>query len=457
MNTLYSAHVINTAFKTLTTYAGSITDKTDIQKIKNRFKTDLNLTLIMLKELLSITTANGYLPVTHRDMMTMMQEIERMITRINNLQDGQQTQVAEITRLLETYSTYNFSDIEVYNAERWIDIEVDNLHNDFLEDSMVNDMDKIANSININRPFNIFSPRCQTGLLLEKFKSYGDCTAYGLESNSYCHRRAKDRLDRVIKGEMQGSKISNDCFDIMHLTPPVSWKKEIGATGNLLEKKEKAWLRNVIKYLRKDGILIFTLPVTRLTADMAFVFSKLLADVQVIKASTTTSLEFVHVIGKKNITKDSRKDVYAYLSNLNKINDLPTELDSNYELAQGGIVAPELFRGSVLDESELEQLINTSGLMTSFWQQQEIEQKDSNVRPLLPFNMGQIGLVLTSGCLDGIVEEYEGQYHAIKGMVTKIRDFNNNIEENDETSIETISNKVQINLLTPDGQFIELA
>ena len=71
--------------------------------------------------------------------------------------------------------------------------------------------------------------------------------------------------------------------------------------------------------------------------------------------------------------------------------------------------------------------------------------------------MGQIGLVLTSGCLDGVVEEYEGQYHAIKGMVTKVRDFNNSREDNDETSIETISNKVQINLLTPDGQFIELA
>ena len=79
------------------------------------------------------------------------------------------------------------------------------------------------------------------------------------------------------------------------------------------------------------------------------------------------------------------------------------------------------------------------------------------MRPLLPFNMGQIGLVLTSGCLDGVVEEYEGQYHAIKGMVTKVRDFNNSREDNDETSIETISNKVQINLLTPDGKFIELA
>ena len=95
--------------------------------------------------------------------------------------------------------------------------------------------------------------------------------------------------------------------------------------------------------------------------------------------------------------------------------------------------------------------------MSSFWKQHEIEEKDTSMRPLLPFNMGQIGLVLTSGCLDGVVEEYEGQYHAIKGMVTKVRDFNNSRENNDETSIETISNKVQINLLTPDGKFIELA
>ena len=137
--------------------------------------------------------------------------------------------------------------------------------------------------------------------------------------------------------------------------------------------------------------------------------------------------------------------------------ELPTELDFKYELASGGIITPELFRGSVLDEEELEQIINTSGLMSSFWKQHEIEQNESNIRPLLPFNMGQIGLVLTSGCLDGVVEEYEGQYHAIKGMVTKVRDFNNSREDNDETSIETISNKVQINLLTPDGQFIELA
>ena len=63
--------------------------------------------------------------------------------------------------------------VELLNYE-----EVDNYYNDFLEEAMIADIEKIANSININRPFNVFSPRCQTGLLLEKFKSYGECTAY---------------------------------------------------------------------------------------------------------------------------------------------------------------------------------------------------------------------------------------------------------------------------------------
>ena len=95
--------------------------------------------------------------------------------------------------------------------------------------------------------------------------------------------------------------------------------------------------------------------------------------------------------------------------------------------------------------------------MESFFKKQEIETNEQNARPLMPFNMGQIGLVLTSGCLDGTVEEYEGQYHAIKGMVTKIKHVDNDIDNNEESILETISNKVQINIITPDGKFIELA
>lgn len=459
MNNLYSAYTIKNTLNLLTAYKKSISSKSDLQKIKNRFIGDINLMTTFLQELI-FATREGYttLPVSCRQMIRMQNDLENMIPRIRNLQEGEQIQINEITNKLEEFKEYSFSEFSLYEAERWVSYLEDNLHDSEREELNSRDVHTIMSNINTNRPYNIFSPRCGKGQGLQFIKNYGEATTYGLEERENYHPIAKNVLDRVIKGKMQGSKISNDCFDIMHVVPPISWIAEIGATGNLIEKKEKSWLRNTIKYLRKDGILIFTLPKTRLTRDMAFIFSKLLEDVQVLKASNVSGeLDYIHVIGKKHIVKDSRNDVYAYLSNIPNMEILPTELDITYDLPSGGINLPELFRGSVLDESELEYLIANSGLISSFWKQQEIEEKDTNMRPLLPFNMGQIGLVLTSGCLDGVVEEFEGQYHAIKGMVTKVRDFNNSVENNDETSIETISNKVQINLLTPDGKFIELA
>lgn len=458
MITLYSAYTIKNTLNLLSAYAKSINDKTDMIKAKNRFLTDINLIITMTNELLLTTRPNCNLSVAHRDMNLMQNNLKDMINEIQNLKENQQEELKKIVTLLETYKEWQFDKIDTYDTERWVDYLNDNIYDEDIEELSDIDANKIMNHINLNRPYNIFSPRCGKGLGLEIMSKHGECTSYGLEARDICHVMAKALLSRVIKGELSGSKISNDCFDIMHVCPPVSWTVEIGATGNLIEKKEKSWLRNTIKYLRKDGILIFTIPVTRCTKDMAYIFARFLDNVQVISSSlSTNNLNYVHIIGKKHITKEAKQEIYTYLSNLPELAQLPIELDFNYNLASGGINTPELFRGSVLDESELEYLINNSGLMTSFWKQHEIEEKNTDMRPLLPFNMGQIGLVLTSGCLDGIVEEYEGQYHAIKGMVTKVRDFNNSRETDDETSIETISNKVQINLLTPNGDFIELA
>ena len=77
--------------------------------------------------------------------------------------------------------------------------------------------------------------------------------------------------------------------------------------------------------------------------------------------------------------------------------------------------------------------------------------------PPLPFNIGQVGLVLTSGCLDGVIEEMDGINHVIKGMTTKV--MSTNREELDDNKIkctETINNQVKINVFTADGKFIQL-
>ena len=67
--------------------------------------------------------------------------------------------------------------------------------------------------------------------------------------------------------------------------------------------------------------------------------------------------------------------------------------------------------------------------------------------------------MLTSGCLDGEIEELDGQYHVIKGMVKK----DTIIEEvptekrGDKETRTTYVNKVQINVITPDGTIKTLA
>lgn len=459
MATMYSAGTIKNTLTLLSNYANSINQKTDIVKAKNRALNDLKLVQTMLNEL-AYTIDTNYVPMTKRELIAMditVKDFTKNIETANNVEVVQRNIQAIIALFEEDDILNRFDNYDMTDAFMWVRYLENNTYDAEREELSVADAREIMGHVNINRPFNVFSPRCGKGQSLLLLGNFGDGTTYGLEGRNSIHREARDVLNRTIKGEISGSKISNDVFDIMHIAPEISWKSEYGVTGNLLEKREKSTLRNCIKYVRKDGILIYTIPCTRLTKDMAFIFSKLLKDVQILKASVPNGLPYIHVIGKKAITKEAKEDVYTYLRNID-IKNLPTHLsDMKYNLASGGIKTPELFRGSVLDEAELNNLIEHSGLYDSFWEQQELDINKKEINPLLPFTMGQIGLVLTSGCLDGVVEEYQGQYHAIKGMVTKIKNTSNSRADNNETSIETISNKVQINIMTPDGQFIELA
>lgn len=448
-NRLYASQIIENNLKALSKFKDTLNEKSDMKKTKNRVLNDLKLINTMCEELLTITTLNS---ANTQQIMTLSRYIDRNENQVRHAEN-----IDAIKDVLNRMNDYKDNEWSLYTLAYTRSYIMDLVSGsrsviDYLDDI---DAEKIMSNINTNRDFSIFSPRAFDGeaLLRLSANSTKKAVTYGLESNDYYHAQAKQVVDRMIKGKMQGSTISNKVFDILQIILPVSWTVKLGVTGNLLEKEEKTTLRNTIKYLRDDGILICTIPKTRITRDMAVLFSKILKDVQVLKRDDDDL--FVYVIGKKHIQSDIREDVYKTLINVDV--NIKDNLEYKYDLPNGGILQPDFFRGSVLDEDELISLTHSSGLMSSFWKSQEIKEKDDSIRPLLPFNMGQIGLVLTSGCLDGTVEEYPGQYHAIKGMVTKIRNVENSRENQNETSIETISNKVQINLITPNGEFIELA
>ena len=98
-------------------------------------------------------------------------------------------------------------------------------------------------------------------------------------------------------------------------------------------------------------------------------------------------------------------------------------------------------------------------MLENSFNSQKIKKTDEDIRkPLLPFNIGQLGLVLTSGCLDGIVEEKDGNCHLIKGRVSKqVIQTETNIRQGLNEVTETTVNKVEINVLLPNGEFKTLA
>ena len=449
---LYAGYSIKKSIDTLMNYKKMINQKTEIIKMQTRLDSELSSMLKFTDELLNIIQYDDC--VDRGQLIYLKDSILKGMRELSDIKDFNDT--IRIINYYLDFQSIGLQNIDLYDAKPVVRYLSDNSYN-VVEELSLNDCVKIMSSININRDFNVFSSRARSGSTLEKIKSLSldKATIYALEEKDDLFKSCKAVCDRTIKGLLTGSRISNDVFDMMILTPQVSWEYKLNQTGGLVEKAEKAMFRNHIKHLRNNGIFVYTIPISRLTRDMALLISKTLDNVQVIKKEDNL-LKQVIIVGTKNQTREPREDIYAFLSKL-KYEDVSSVIEIKYNLASGGIKIPDFFRGSALDEEELLNLIANSGLMNSFWEK-SINIEKQSTRPLLPFNMGQIGLVLTSGCLDGIVEEYEGQYHAIKGMVTKIR-HNATTDEgnNEEVNVETISNKVQINIVTPDGNFIELA
>lgn len=449
----YAGYCISKSIETLKNYKRTITNKTEIDRIKLRLNSEINAMNKYIDEIMTIISTD-YGQVSRRDMYSFKRKVEMDLRAVDVLTTTEQA--IEIIDSYNEYKELGFDRIRNNEFNSLVSRLAINRF-DLSEEFNHSDCTTIMNAINISRDFNIFSTRARRGDTMSNIKEITDrVTTYGLEADDELISYVKNTCNRAIKGVVTGSRISNDVFDMMYLIPQISWECSFTQIGGLSEKAEKAMLRNHIKHLRKGGIFIYCIPVFRLTRDMAMLISKLLDDVQVIRKDES-SIKQIIIMGTKKITRDPKTEIYDYLNKLNYDN-IGSQLENKYNLPSGGLKSPEFFRGSALDLDEINGLIKSSGLIESFFKKQEISKEDNNARPLLPFNMGQIGLVLTSGCLDGVVEEYEGQHHAIKGMVTKIRhtDTNNDVG-NEESVLETISNKVQINIITPDGQFIELA
>ncbi|MCY7865958.1 DUF6094 domain-containing protein [Bacillus spizizenii] len=321
-----------------------------------------------------------------------------------------------------------------------------------------------------DRPIRVLDPRPRRGESIGSFKALmpENTVTYAAAVPEREGYRAKENFDRVALGTLKGSTISNDAFDVMFLQPPITLEKQ---SERLMIKKEKDMIRDTIKYIRPNGYLVLILPHFRFYKDICLILAKNYTDFQVRKfaGSSYDKTGSIFLIAKrKEKSKDRDKEIdpkeYQKLRHLYNIDKVENIMNENFKEVMLPAEESEVkfFRGSILDIDEIKNIVENSGSMDTFWKEQQVEKLyEANKSPLLPFNVGQLGLVLTSGSLDGIVDEGGGYYHVVKGRVVKKTDSEREVMQNNGNNeielVETTSNRVEINVMLADGTHKVLA
>ena len=267
--------------------------------------------------------------------------------------------------------------------------------------------------------------------------------------------------DRYIYGGLRGAKITNNAFDIVLVKPRIILSYE----GSIMKmvKSEYYDLEHAFNYAAAGAFVVFTLPYFRFYRDIASLVSKNLENVNIYEFYDKNQYHVIVAGQKKAETKEIDKDIYGRLRNLpNDYRSLKNILyaeDNSYNMPEE-FSEIKMFRGSVMVEAELDNMFSLTSSTKDFWNDQDVKTLANDERhPLLPFNNGQIGIILTSGCLDGVVDEGDGYCHLIKGRIIKVTDSTTEVDEKNEQTIqsEVVSNRVEINAFLPDGTFKRLA
>ena len=374
---------------------------------------------------------------------------------------------ADIVEYLESLTILKSTFSEEYSAYRSIwSWNFDNLfRKNFCNnmDTLFDEWLEILKKSRANRPLNLLDVNTEVGKNILRIKEENDnnriyAISYLEGTQGKLSTENRKKFERFLVGGLHKVVVTNDAFDIVYCCPSVEIDTDTYEKNVVFS--ERKMLDKAYIYLRKNGILVYTLPLSRLTKQVSLYLSRGLSDIQILKNEFTDKYGIVTIVGIKPPAKERIFDekMYDRLRNLYWTEDYDNEI--MVRTLPSDIRRIEKFRGTVMDDVELQEAFIESNAMKTFWKEQEIEKlSETKKKPLLPFTIGQLGLVLTSGCLDGVVQEEDGCAHCVKGRVVKVTESKRDFNEDGQTVdvVETTRNRVEISMFLPDGSYRCLA
>jgi hypothetical protein len=300
---------------------------------------------------------------------------------------------------------------------------------------------------------NFLDPCCGEGLALKNLVKGHEAGTYGIELDGYRAEEAKANLDHVLKGSYEDARISNAAFSCLFLNPPYDWDTSGEPNG---ERKEKAFLRGTVKYLQPEGVLIYIVPQKNVSRDVAKILSYRFEDFNVFRFPDEEYQQYKQIVvfgakKQENYLNGRKFDRLRNIPN-ETLEEIPYPQKPVYELPSSKPM--NLFRSSVIDEAELEKELKKSVLWEKLKGYRRQSQKNVE-RPPLPLHTGHLGLLLASGCLDGIVGEGRDR-HIVRGKVEKVSYKQDEYQGDVLIEKETETHRVSIKILKKDGEIITL-
>ena len=281
-----------------------------------------------------------------------------------------------------------------------------------------------------------------------------------IQSAEYMMSYHKDNLSvkpiRCTETEIKEMRISNKVFDILFL--PFNFDCRTDYRGEHPINNAKLDLTQYEKYLRPGGTFFTIMPKYRFTKEYSRHLTKFFEKIEInsFNSGHDYMREFYFVSGVRKFDSNTVDDEYAdklLIAHLDgDIKDTKQEEKIKVLLYE----EIETFRSMNIDDQDIEEVTEKIALVDTLLDDLSFSNKE-DMKPLLPFNTGQIGLVLASGQLDGIVEEEGGYKHVIKGRIVRVPEYSSYEEEGVEYDSVTSSSRVEINVLLPNGEYKTIA
>lgn len=271
----------------------------------------------------------------------------------------------------------------------------------------------------------------------------------GIELDAYRAEKALAVCGHLIQGDALETVCPSESVSLLYENPPYDW--ELGDTGN--RRMEAIFLEHTYRWLKPGGVLVFVVPAHRL-ADCKTVLAIHFSDSAVFRLTEPECVQYKQVVlfGVKRSRRERERlrdaDISRAGTYLSCLGFRASELCSLEDArSKYGIPPAEpiqlSYRGLPLDQ--LEDLLPGSAAYRQASRILFAPPESIEARPLIPLHGGQIGLLATSGMLNGVFGEGVDRHLAVWQSVKVI----DKSEEEDEDGTLTIRERERFsNVLT---------